>query len=200
MKNINKLNVLFCLFTSLFFAQEEVKNVDNKFLIGLHYISNSSNNNVLSESYNGIAGLDAKYKFASSGIATFDAGMSFDYLDGNGGDNFGLTYNSMTVLNPNVGIELDVLKSGFRPFVNLGYAFVNYSYTIKFNSLTNFDPAFYNSNSERKVKYNENGFTIQPGFRYHFKKLIYLETSYKYLPINTNVNLHFFNLGLGIKL
>jgi opacity protein-like surface antigen len=199
MNNFRKVLFLFCLFSMTVFSQVESKKTDESFLVGLHYVNNSSNNNLLSENYNGVIGVDLKYKLVTTKIITLHPGLSFDFLTGSGSNQFGLKYNSMTILNPNIGVELDVFKSNFRPFVSLGYAFVNYSYDIKFTSIQNFDPAFAASNTMKKVKYSENNFSLQPGFRYHFKKLIYLETSYKYLPIDKNVNLHLFNIGLGLR-
>jgi len=197
-----KIYSFLLFFVAVGFAQaqeEKLVNENKPFSVGLHYVANLNNENLLSENYNGIAGLDAKYVFASTDVVKFDGGFSFDYLNGSKKGQYGLTYNAMTVINPKIGIEVAVFKSGFKPFVSLGYAFVNYSYTIKFNSLQNYDPMFISANSEKKIKYNESSFSLQPGFRYYFKKLIYLETSYKYLPIDNTINMHFFNIGLGVQ-
>jgi opacity protein-like surface antigen len=55
---------------------------------------------------------------------------------------------------------------------------------------------------ERKVNFN--GFTINPGLKYHVSDLLFIEGSYKYFPINSNdidgtTNTHFINVGFGFK-
>jgi opacity protein-like surface antigen len=55
---------------------------------------------------------------------------------------------------------------------------------------------------ERKVNFN--GFTINPGLKYHFSNLLFVEGSYKYFPVNSDdvegtSNAHFINIGVGLK-
>ena len=62
------------------------------------------------------------------------------------------------------------------------------------------DPAL----TERERKLSFNGFTINPGLKYHVSDLLFIEGSYKYFPINSNdidgtANTHFINVGLGFK-
>ena len=73
-------------------------------------MNNSSNNNLLSENYNGVIGLDLKYKLAITKTITLHPGLSIDFLTGSGSNQFGLKYNSMTILNPNIDVELDVFR------------------------------------------------------------------------------------------
>jgi opacity protein-like surface antigen len=57
--------------------------------------------------------------------------------------------------------------------------------------------------SEKKISFN--GFTINPGLKYHVSNLLFIEGSYKYFPVNSNdivgktTNTHFINLGVGFK-
>ena len=110
-------------------------------------------------------------------------------------------YNNAMFLNPHFGIGFNVQNSGFKPFFNIGYSFNYYSYSIYDSGFSVFDPLDPMFSGSRKFKINENdsAFTLQPGTRFCFKNGLYIESSYKYLPIESDVNVHLFNSGLGIN-
>jgi len=193
MKNI------FCLllFTPMLSFSQESKILNNeKFSIGLHYVGNLRNENLISDNFNGTIGLDTKYVFAEKGVASFQGGITLDYLQARNEKYEGLDFKNTIIWNPNVGIELDVFKTGLKPFFNLGYSFFSVKYTMQFASMIG-EPNFNQNPSDKKFNYSS--LSINPGLRYHFKKSLFIETSYKYLPEDEKINIHFFNIGLGVK-
>jgi outer membrane protein W len=203
MKYIKIYSFLFFLVFSLAQAQEETITDKNKpFSVGLHYTGNFRNDNIISDSYNGIAGLDARYTIISGEFLNFQTGFSIDYLKGRDfKQKSSIEYNSAWFFNPNVGVEFNIKNSGFKPFFNLGYNLINYSYTIYGSDFTLFDPSdpAFTGMKQNKSNENKSSISLQPGARFYFKNKIYLETSYRFLPIENNVNIHLFNLGLGVN-
>jgi opacity protein-like surface antigen len=177
------------LVSSSLFAQEE------KFMIGIHYVGDVSEEKKLPNNFNGLIGLEAKYRFKPLGIASFQAGISFDLLDPRNSNFDNFDYDKTILWNPNIGVELDLFNSGLKPFVNIGYAFYNVSYTSNL-IIVEPDPSIQNP---VKLEFDYNSITINPGIRYNFKKVLYLEANYKYLPVDKNNNLHFINAGLGAR-
>ena len=199
---------LFIISSFLFFlsfgmaqAQEEIVDTKNKpFSIGLHYTGNFRNDNLISDSYNGVFGCDARYTLLTNDVLNFQGGLSIDYLNGRDfKQKSSVEFNSAWVFNPNLGVEFNVKNTGFKPFFNLGYSFITYSYTIYGSSFSLFDPSdpAFTGMKQNKTNNNKNSISLQPGARFYFKNKIYLETSYRYLPIEKNFNVHLFNLGLG---
>lgn len=194
---------IFCLYSIANYAQvkENNKSSDSKkYLVSVHYVGNLRNNNFISNGYNGLIGLDAKYIFAEAEKIKFQAGLNIDFLTGRKKENSftHLDYKNTIIWNPNIGLEGNLFNSNLKPFFNIGFSFFTVKEVIPISSLLNAnpsDPAFSNSNNE--MKFNESGLTINPGLRYYFKKLIYLQTDYKYLPLHKNLNTHFINIGLG---
>lgn len=184
-------------------AQEETIVAENKpFSVGLHYTGNFRNANIISDSYNGIVGLDTRYNILSSDVLNFQGGLSIDYLKGRDfRQKSSIEFNSAWFFNPNLGVEFNIKNSGFKPFFNLGFSYINYSYSIYGSNFSVFDPAdpSFSGMKQTKINENESSISFQPGARFYFKKSIYLETSYKYLPIEKNFNVHLFNLGLGVN-
>ncbi|WP_136668205.1 outer membrane beta-barrel protein [Flavobacterium sp. H122] len=178
------------LVSSMSFAQNE------KFMIGLHYVGDVSKEEIVPRNFDGILGLEAKYNFSPLGIASFQGGICVDLLNPKKNSSDDSNYDKTILLNPNVGVELDVFNSGLKPFINVGYAFYNVSYNVSPN-FTDPDPAI---QEEKKITFDYNSITINPGLRYNFKKMFYLEANYKFLPVDKNYNLHFVNAGLGIKI
>ena len=194
---MKKIIVVFALIISnLVFAQESTVSSTKKIQLGIHYIGNLKNENLISDEFNGIIGIDAKYSIVNDEVLNFYGGLTIDYLQNK--DQF-FTKDAI-ILNPNVGIEYDVFKSNFRPFLNVGYAF----FSTEFEYIkTNFDPIGPFEIASEKVNFS--GITINPGFRIHTSDLFFLEASYKYYPVNSKdfegrANVHFINVGLGIKL
>lgn len=178
------------LVSSIVFAQDE------KFMIGIHYVGDVSKEELVPRNFDGIIGLEAKYNFSSLGIASFQGGICVDLLSPkkNSTDNY--SYDKTILLNPNIGVELDVFDLGLKPFINIGYAFYNVSYNVNPNP-SDPDPGIQEG---QKITFDYNSITINPGLRYNFKKLFYLEANYKFLPVDKNYSLHFVNAGLGIKI
>lgn len=198
---IKKLVLVFGILLSLNSVAQEQKNVDNKvnkkFLVSLHYNANLKNENVISENYNGLVGLDAKYVFYRNESIAVQGGIGLDYFTGKK-NNQNLDYKNTIIVNPNVGIEFSVGKH-FKPFFNLGLSvFTTRAKILNNNPLNQFDPLFNPTNAE--MKFNYNSVSINPGFRVFFDSTVYFQADYKYLPIATNVNVHFIGVGLGINL
>ena len=87
-----------------------------------------------------------------------------------------------------------------RPFFGLGYAFFSNDFEYENAIFDPSDPAF----MTRETKLSFNGFTINPGMKYHLSDLLFIEGSYKYFAVNSSdidgtANTHFINLGLGFK-
>ena len=191
---------LLVLGSSFSFAQEieDASEKTKKFQVGIHYVGNLRNENIISDGFNGVVGISGNYSFYKNETISLSAGLNLDYLQSR--DYF--YPNDILVWNPNLSIEADIFKSKLKPFFGLGYAF--FSNKFKFdnpNGFNSYDPAFI-QDRERKVSFN--GITIYPGFRYHVSNLLFLEGSYKYYPVNSSdfngtANTHLINLGLGIQ-
>ena len=55
--------ILFLAVIHIGFSQNEKSTGSEKFMIGVHYTGNAKIENLLSSSFNGIAGIDARYIF-----------------------------------------------------------------------------------------------------------------------------------------
>ena len=191
----NKFLALFLVCVGFLFAQEDT-NKPTKFQIGIHYIGNLRNENIISDGINGIAGLSGNNAVYQDEMLSVFGGLTIDYLRSR--DLF--LPNDILIWNPNTSIEVDAFKGKLRPFFGLGYGF--FSNKIKYVTGI-FDPMDL-ALTQREKKLNFNGFTINPGLKYHVSDLLFFEGSYKYFPLNSNdfegtANVHFINLGLGLK-
>lgn len=170
-------------------------NKENKYSISIHYTGNLRNHNFVSDNYNGIAGIDAKYNFYKNPNYSIEGGLGIDYLIARE-IGYQLDLKNSLIINPNIGFFLEVNKI-LQPFVNLGYSFLTAKYTIQQLYINPSDPAFGNLPSE--VKYNFDSFSINPGFRLFTDSNLYFQTDYKYLPIKSNINAHLISIGFGYK-
>ena len=192
---------LVLLVTFNFYSQDPKatgSNKENKYSVSVHYTGNLRNNNFVSDNYNGIAGIDAKYNLYSNADLSIQAGLGLDYFKARE-IGYQLDLKNSLMINPNIGIVLEVNKV-FKPFFNLGYSFFTAKFTIQqayFNSFDPLDPAFMPITTT--AKYNFDSVSINPGFRLFMDKNLYFQTDYKYLPVKTNFNLHLFTVGIGIQ-
>ena len=199
---INKIFISIACFLGFYsFSQEEVKptieEVQDRFLVSLHYTGNLSGENFVGDNYTGVIGLDAKYNVFEGRVLNFHAGISLDFLKAKQ-QNPQFNFKNALLVNPNIGIEAKVTKS-FRPFLNVGYSFFSARYTFKQMAFITFDPndpAFY-QNVEGKEDLNS--ISINPGIRFYLEKVLYFQADYKYLPIETNLNGHLFAIGIGFR-
>lgn len=197
---MKKIKSLIFLFASIaVFAQDNVveeKTKPSRFQLGVHYVCNlRDKNNVVSDGFNGIVGVDAQYAFYSNSIIRISGGLSVDYLQSR---EVFLTDDTF-VWNPKASIEVDAFNAKLKPFCAVGYAFFTNNFDLAPLDFIGDDPAFA---TKRSLKYNYNGITLQPGLRYHLSKLIYLEGSYKFYGAKSDGfdgNFHFINLGFGFK-
>lgn len=193
MKNI--FLALFLICASFLFAQEYT-NKPTKFQVGVHYVGNLRNDNIISDGFNGVVGISANYAVYQDETISVFGGLNIDYLQSR--DFF--LQNNIIIWNPNVSIEIDAFKGKLRPFLGLGYAFFSTDFEYETASFDPSDPAF----MSRETKLSFNGLTINPGLKYHVSDLLFVQGSYKYFPVNSNdidgtANAHFINLGLGFK-
>jgi opacity protein-like surface antigen len=191
----NKFLALFLGCTSLLFAQEET-NERTKFQVGLHYVGNIRNNNIISDGFNGIIGISGSYAVYQNEKAAISGGLTVDYLQSR--DLF--LPNDILIWNPNAAIEVNIFNGKVRPFLGIGYAFFSNDLKFATGVFDPMDPAI----TVREKKLNFNGLTINPGLKYHVSDLLFLEGSYKYFPVNSSdfegsANTHFISFGLGIK-
>jgi hypothetical protein len=193
---------LLLLVTFKFYSQEPkatISNKENKFSVSIHYTGNLRNENFVSSNYNGIAGIDAKYNLYNNAYLGIQAGLGLDYFEARE-IGYELDLNNSLMINPNIGIVLDVNKV-FKPFFNLGYSFFTAKYSFKQTNFIDpydpYDPAFGPLPSE--VKYNYNSLSINPGFRIFFNDNVYFQSDYKYLPIESNINAHLIAIGFGMN-
>jgi len=193
----NKFLALFLGCTSLLFAQEEVSE-PTKFHVGLHYVGNIRNNNIISDGFNGVIGISGSYAVYQNEKIAISGGLTVDYLQSR--DLF--LPNDILIWNPNAAIEVNIFNGKVRPFLGIGYAF--FSNKFKFNNSSLFDPndPAFGSRNDRKLNFN--GITINPGLKYHISDLLFIEASYKYFPVTSSdfegtANTHFITFGLGFK-
>ena len=191
----NKFLALFLTCTSLLFAQEEVIK-PTKFQVGLHYVGNIRNNNIISDGFNGVIGISGSYAAYQNENVAILGGLTVDYLQSR--DLF--LQNDILIWNPNASIEVDIFNGKLKPFFGLGYAFFSNDFKFATGVFDPMDPAI----TVREKKLNFNGLTINPGLKYYVSDLLFLEVSYRYFNVISNdfedsANTHFITLGLGIK-
>ena len=172
-------------------------NKENKYSVSIHYTGNLRNNNFVSDNYNGIAGIDAKYNLYSNADLSIQAGLGLDYFKARE-IGYQLDLKNSLMINPNIGIVLEVNKV-FKPFFNLGYSFFTAKYTIQqsYVFINPSDPGF--NTIPNTLKYNFDSLSINPGFRLFMDKNLYFQTDYKYLPIKSNINAHLISIGFGLS-
>lgn len=185
------------MFSTLIFAQEnaDVKK-ETKFQVGIHYLGNLRNNNSISNGFNGIVGISGNYTFYKNDLMAFSGGINLDYMQSR--DYF--YPNDILILNPNASIELDLFEGKLSPFLGIGYAFFRNKFEYETPIFDPSDPAFL----PRERKVNFNGFTINPGLKYHVSDLLFIEGSYKYYPVKSDdfagsSHVHLINFGIGFK-
>ena len=188
---------LLVLLSNLSMAQEntDVKK-ETKFQVGIHYVGNLRNENIISDGFNGVVGISANYAFYQDEMISVFGGLNVDYLQ----TRSYFLQNDILIWNPNISIEIDVFKSKLKPFFGVGYAFFSNNFKYVTGLLDPMDPAI----TVREKKINFNGFTINPGLKYHVSDLLFVEGSYKYFPVNSDdiegkANTHFIYLGVGFK-
>jgi opacity protein-like surface antigen len=188
---------LLLLLSNLSMAQEsqDVKK-DSKFQVGVHYIGNLRNENIISDGFNGVVGISGNYAVYQDETISVFGGLTIDYLQTR--DYF--LQNDILIWNPNASIEIDAFKGKLKPYFGLGYAFFSNEFKYETSSFDPSDPAFIT----RTTRFNFNGLTINPGLKYHVSDLLFIEGSYKYFPINSDdisgtANTHFINIGVGFK-
>lgn len=169
---------------------------ETKFQVGVHYVGNLRNENIISDGFNGIVGISANYEVYQDEMISIFGGLNIDYLQTR--DYF--LQNDILIWNPNASIEIDAFKGKLKPYFGLGYAFFSNDFKFENASFDLSDPAF----MTRTTKLSFSGLTINPGLKYHVSDLVFIEGSYKYFPVNSNdingsSNTHFINLGLGFK-
>lgn len=189
---------LLLLLSSLSMAQEnqDVKK-ESKFQVGVHYVGNLRNENIISDGFNGVVGISGNYAVYQDETISVFGGLTIDYLQSR--DYF--LPNDILIWNPNIGIEVDAFRGKLKPFIGVGYAFFSNKIKYVTGILDPMDPAL----TVREKKLNFNGFTINPGLKYHVSDFLFIEGSYKYFPINSDdidgtANTHFINLGVGFKI
>lgn len=185
------------LLGNLSMAQENTDvSKETKFQVGIHYVGNLRNENIISDGFNGVAGISANYAVYQNEMISVFGGLNVDYLQSR--DLF--LQDDILIWNPNVSIEVDVFKGKLKPFFGLGYAFFSTDFEYETSSFDPSEPGFVG----KEKKLNFNGLTINPGLKYHVSDLLFIEGSYKYFPINSSdidgtADTHFINLGVGFK-
>lgn len=189
--------VLLLLLSNISIAQEnkDVKK-ETKFQVGIHYVGNLRNENIISDGFNGVVGISSNYAVYQDEMISIFGGLNIDYLQTR--DYF--LQNDILIWNPNASIEIDAFKGKLKPYFGLGYAFFSNDFKFENASFDPSDLAF----MTRTTKLSFSGLTINPGLKYHVSDLVFIEGSYKYFPVNSkdingSSNTHFINLGLGFK-
>ena len=77
-----KLVAFFFISISLLSAQDLPINTNNntKFQVGVHYLGNLRNNNIISDGFNGVVGISGNYAFYQNANLAVSAGLTLDYL------------------------------------------------------------------------------------------------------------------------
>ena len=169
---------------------------ETKFQVGVHYVGNLRNENIISDGFNGVLGISGNYAVYQDEMISVFGGLTIDYLQSR--DLF--LQNDILIWNPNASVEVDAFKGKLKPFLGFGYAFFSNDFEYVTGISDPMDPAI----TVREKKLNFNGFTINPGMKYHVSDLLFVEGSYKYFPVNSDdiegkANTHFIYLGVGFK-
>ena len=198
---IMKKILLFVLLSFSFCFSQKQTLMDKKFAVELHYLGNFRNKNFISDNYNGILGVDFRYKLAHTEIIDFNGGLTLDYFQGrtaaNSINNF--DFSDMLAINPNGNVVFNIKNTNFKPFASLGFTFLRLKYkpVTRLIQLNSNDPAFSNTPIFTE---NSTSLTIGAGFIYNFTDTYFFQTSYKYIPEKSNVNVHLINVGFGVNL
>ena len=111
---------LLVLLSNLSMAQENTDvNKETKFQVGVHYVGNLRNENIISDGFNGVVGISANYAVYQDDMISVFGCLNIDYLQTR--DLF--LQNDILIWNPNASIEINAFKGKLRPFFGLGYAF-----------------------------------------------------------------------------
>lgn len=163
--------------------------------IGLRYNPPMGDDNEL---YGVTGGLDVRARILSAGRFNFGAGISGTYRNSKEE-----AFSDVVIYNPNIYGEFKALPF-LRPYVAVGYAF----YTAKFDSQLSYydinDPAF-----TRSTKINYNGFSISPGVRFCFAKILFADLGLTHYTFQSNKfgsgygggasNYNLINIGFGVR-
>jgi len=164
----------FKLVLVLFFSIQ-FKSFSQKVEAGIYYplILGSSIENTFNASYNGVVGLDARYRVKDFKLIKVKLGTTIDYLslDTN---NIGFKGSNFR-LNPNVIIALNLKK--LEPYCGIGYTF----WFTKGTSADDFESQIQEQGNSffEDVEMNENGGNLfyKLGVRYKFYKLFYIDVN-----------------------
>ena len=106
---------LLVLLSNLSMAQEntDVKK-ETKFQVGIHYVGNLRNENIISDGFNGVVGISANYAFYQDEMISVFGGLNIDYLQSR--DLF--LQNDILIWNPNASVEVDAFKGKLKPLLD----------------------------------------------------------------------------------
>ena len=105
----NNFLALFLFCASLLFAQE-VTIKPTKFQVGVHYVGNLRNENIISDGFNGVVGISGNYAVYQDEMISVLGGLNIDYLQSR--DFF--LQNDILIWNPNASIEIDAFKGKLK--------------------------------------------------------------------------------------
>jgi opacity protein-like surface antigen len=173
------------------------------FSTSIHYVGNLRNENVISNNFNGVLGLDFRYNFnekLDKPIKVF-LGIDFSLLKGRDAANSltKVNYKNSILFNPYLGIEFNKISKKFKPNLAIGFGSMNSRFdTYSFlNYSPDFDPMI--NNSVREIKFSYNSISIAPEIRYFITPNLFSNINYKYIPFGNKVNVHLINFGVGYK-
>ena len=179
------------------FSQEAFQGESNnkeRFQIGIQYNPIVSKNNFITDSFTGVAGLNVRYNIISAGIIDFNVGLNVSLLTADENE-----FSDMYIWNPNVVAEFNVFDFGLKPYLGVGYNFAKT--TFDETVYDGYDPAAPMTIRSTDLKYD--GWNINPGLRYYFKKLVFVDAGYNYTHLSNDFggveHVHTVNVGAGVR-
>ena len=179
-------------------------NQDSKWNIEIHHPL-SVGDNFVKEAFNGVVGIDIRYKIISIPLVDFKLGIIADYFNYNFIESFN---GSSFIIKPKAIGEFN-LNSKFTPYVSVGYSIMTSK--IKTDTILDIvisdDPSF----GGQSDSFTDNGYGFNFGFglKYNITETFFAQTAIDFFSlepqddvqnISYNKNIQTIYIGVGINL
>ena len=172
------------------FAQDAKSDSNKRFQIGLQFNPTIENDLM----YTGYFGANVRYKFYQNEKIDLDFGFNVNYLDSELE-----AFSDAFIFNPNLVVNFKIPNSKIKPYFSAGYAFYSAKFTP--NYAFGYDPLI-----GKSATINYNGFSINPGARYHINTNFYIDLNYNFLrfkddyDVKSTISFNLLGIGAGFKL
>lgn len=202
-----KKYLLVALFSIVYSFANAQDTKEQKFEIGLHHPL-SIGDNFMEVAYNGILGLDLKYRITETEIINPKVAFSVDYFNYNA---FEFIDGSAFIYKPKIIGDFNIKSlPKFHPFIMLGYSFFSASLKYNYSELTIYNPGDELLQPDEREKTNYSGLNYGFGASYDISNMFFAELSIDFITLSNlddgipddsyNKNIQTINIGLGIKL